>query len=114
MIPRALAALALAALAGCATQVPPTGPLDASVAPLLHVRIEEQLERLRQEPTKEPALRLVLIALKKGAKLSLLVHAAGHALELRPGEIAILESAIEHEVEALEESGLLLTIVKPT
>ena len=101
MIPGALQALALAALAGCATQVPPTG-------------IEEQLERLRQEPTKEPALRLVLIALKKGAKLSLLVHAAGHALELRPGEIAILESAIEHEVEALEESGLLLTIVRPT
>ena len=32
MIPRALPALALSALAGCATPVPATGPLNASVS----------------------------------------------------------------------------------
>lgn len=110
--------------------------------PLLHVRISEQLERLKREPTwrtgdrnaitliKEPTLRLVLIALKKGAKLhehqasgpvtiqavsgSLRLTIAGQALELRSGEISVLESAIDHEVEALEEAALLLTLVKPT
>ena len=115
-------------------------PDRPAVTPLLHVRINEQLERLKREPTwsagernaitltKEPTLRLVLIALKKGAKLhehqaggpitiqalsgSLRVHALGHSQELGPGEIVVLESAIEHEVEAIEESALLLTLVK--
>ena len=112
------------------------------VLPVLHVRLREQLELLRQEPTwrssdrnaitltKEPHLRVVLIALKKGARLhehqaggpitiqaaagSLRLSVGSQILELRAGEIAVLESAIEHEVEALEESGLLLTLVKPT
>lgn len=44
---------------------------------------------------------------------SLRLHTAGQALDLRPEEIAVLESAIEHEVEALEEGALLLTLVKP-
>lgn len=111
-----------------------------ALVPLLHVRLNEQLERLKEEPTwrtgdrnaitltKEPTLRLVLIALKKGAKLhehqasgpvtiqavsgSLRLHTAGQTLELRPGEVAVLESAIDHEVEALEEGALLLTFVK--
>ena len=34
-------------------------------------------------------------------------------LEVEVGDIAVPGSAIEHEVEALEESGLLLTLVKP-
>ena len=111
------------------------------VVPLVHARIEELIEGLKQEPTwrssdrnaitltKEPHLRVVLIAMKKGARLhehrasgpltiqaasgSLRLSAADQILELKPGEVAILESAIEHEVEALEESALLLTLVKP-
>lgn len=43
MIPRALAALALAALAGCATQVPPAGPLDASVSGALEFKATDRL-----------------------------------------------------------------------
>jgi quercetin dioxygenase-like cupin family protein len=112
------------------------------VVPLLHIRFREQLERLKQEPawrsgdrnaitlTKEPHLRVVLIAMKKGARLhehrasgpitiqatsgSLRLAIGDQVLELKPGEVAVLESAIEHEVEALEESALLLTLVKPT
>jgi quercetin dioxygenase-like cupin family protein len=117
-------------------------PERPAAVPLRHIRISEQIERLKQEPTwrtgdrnaitliKEPTLRLVLIALKKGAKLhehqaggpitiqavsgSLRLTIAGRASELRSGEIAVLESAIGHEVEALEEVTLLLTLVKPT
>jgi quercetin dioxygenase-like cupin family protein len=111
-------------------------------APLQHIRLSEEIERLKHEPTwrtgdrnaitltKEPALRVVLIALKQNAKLHehqaggpvtiqavsglLRVTIVGLALDLRPGEIAVLESAIDHEVEALEEATLLLTLVKPT
>ncbi len=51
------------------------------VAPLIHFRIEEQVERLKQEPAwlagsrnaitlvKERNLRVVLTVLRKGAKL---------------------------------------------
>ncbi len=112
------------------------------VIPVLHIRLREQLEHLKQEPTwrssdrnaitltKEPHLRVVLIAMKKGARLhehqasgpitiqaasgALRLSVGGQILELKPGEVAVLESAIEHDVEALEESGLLLTLIKPT
>ena len=42
------------------------------------------------------------------------LQAAGEPLALKAGEVAVLESATEHEVEALEEGALLLTFVKPT
>ena len=115
------------------------GETDARPSRAAH-QVREQLERLKQEPTwrssdrnaitltKEPHLRVVLTALKKGARLhehqatgpitiqavsgSLRLSVGNQILELKPGEVVILESAIEHEVEALEESGLLLTLVK--
>jgi len=106
--------------------------------PLLHLRLSEQLERLRQEPTwrtrgrnaitltKEPGLRLVLMLLGKGTKISehqaagpLTFHVltgsvtfrAGARVEsLGAGELIVLESTVPHEVEALEESACLLTL----
>ena len=112
------------------------------VLPVLHIRLREQLEHLKQEPTwcssdrnaialtKEPHLRVVVIAMKKGARLqehqasgpitiqaasgSLRLSAGGQVLDLKHGEVVVLESAIEHEVVALEESALLLTLVRPT
>jgi quercetin dioxygenase-like cupin family protein len=114
----------------------PTSPL-----PLLQISFAEQLERLKQEPawhsgdrnaitlTKEPQLRVLLLAMKRGSNLhehrasgpvtiqvvSGLVRltVSAQVLDLKPGELAILESAIAHEVEAVEESALLLTLVKP-
>ncbi len=107
-------------------------------APLLHLRLGEQLERLRQEPTwrtrgrnaitltKEPGLRLVLMLLGKGTTLS--EHQAAGALtfhvltgsvtfragarveSLGAGELIVLESTVDHEVEAVEESACLLTL----
>ena len=106
--------------------------------PLLHVSLGKQLDRLRQESTwrtsgrnaitltKEPRLRVVLMLLGKGIRLPehragwpLTLHvlsglvtfrAGNHSETLRSGELIVLESAIEHEVEALEESACLLTL----
>jgi hypothetical protein len=77
---------------------------------VFHARLGEQVERLRQEPAwragdrnaitlvKTPALSLVLLAVKEGARL----HAPGEALVLEPG--------LEHALEAVRESAVLLTI----
>lgn len=111
-----------------------------AAVPLLHVRTAEQVERLQKEPTwrtsgrnaitltKEPTLRLVLMALGKGTRLAehqaagpLTLHvlsgsvsfrAAGRTETVAPGELIVLESAVEHEVEALEDSACLLTLAR--
>jgi quercetin dioxygenase-like cupin family protein len=41
---------------------------------------------------------------------SVTFRTGGRAETLRSGELVVLESAIEHEVEALEESACLLTL----
>jgi quercetin dioxygenase-like cupin family protein len=113
--------------------------LDRPVAvPLLHVGLAEQLDRLRQESTwrtngrnaitltKEPTLRVVLLLLGKGTKMpehqaagpltlhvlsgSVAFRTDGSTVEIGAGELVALESAIEHELEALEESACLLTL----
>lgn len=113
----------------------PDRPIEV---PLLHVKLGEQLDRLRQEPTwrtsgrnaitlaKEPGLRVVLMLLGKGTRISehqaagpLTLHVLSGAVAFRrgeraetlaSGELVVLESAIEHEVEALEETACLLTL----
>lgn len=107
-------------------------------APLLHVRLAEHLERLKRESTwgergrhaitltKEPGLRLVLMVLGKGTKISehqaagpLTLHVLSGSVTFRTrdradtlgaGELIVLEAAIDHEVEALQESVVLLTL----
>jgi quercetin dioxygenase-like cupin family protein len=107
-------------------------------SPLLRLRLNEQLERLRQEPTwrtsgrnaitlaKEPALRVVLMLLGKGTKISehqaagpLTFHVLSGSVTFRAGdrgerlgsgELIVLQSAVAHEAEALEESACLLTL----
>jgi quercetin dioxygenase-like cupin family protein len=106
--------------------------------PLLHVRLGAQLERFKEESTwrtsgrdaitltKESALRLVLMLLSKGTKLaehktpgpmvlhvlsgSVIFRAGSRAETAGSGELIVLESAIEHEVEATEDSACLLTL----
>jgi len=113
--------------------------LDRPVTvPLLHVGLSEQLARLKQESTwrtsgrnaitltKEPTLRVVLLLLGKGTKMpehqaagpltlhvlsgSVALRTGGSTVEIEAGELVALESAIEHELEALEESACLLTL----
>jgi len=106
--------------------------------PLLHVRPAEQLERLRAEATwrtsgrdaitltKEPGLRLVLLLLGKGTRIpehqaagpltlhvlsgSMMFRVGGREEKVGAGELIVLEAAIAHDVEALEESSCLLTL----
>ena len=101
--------------------------------PLLHVRPAEQLERLRAEATwrtsgrdaitltKEPGLRLVLLLLGKETRIpgpltlhvlsgSMMFRAGGREEKVGAGELIVLEAAIAHDVEALEESSCLLTL----
>jgi quercetin dioxygenase-like cupin family protein len=106
--------------------------------PLLHLRLNEQLERLRREPTwhtsgrnaiilaKESTLRVVLMLLGRGTKIpehqaaepltfhvlrgSVTLRAGDREEKLGSGEPIVLESAVAHEVEAREESACLLTL----
>jgi len=97
-----------------------------------------EAEALMAEPTwqqsghnaktlvKHSDVRVVLIALRKGARMQehktdqcvtlhaligrLRVHVPGDAMDLPMGALIVLEAAIEHDVEALEDSLLLLTL----
>ena len=109
--------------------------------PLLHVLLAEQVDRLKQEPTwrergrnaitvsKEPGLRVVLMVLGQGAKISehqsagpltlhvlsgsVIFRSGGRAPTVAAGELLVLEAAIDHEVSAVEESVILLTLAEP-
>jgi quercetin dioxygenase-like cupin family protein len=75
---------------------------------------------------KQDMFRIVLIAVKKGARIPehkldgecsvqlLSGHAyldfQGDRRELRPGQILAIDTGIRHDVEALEDTCLLLTI----
>lgn len=75
---------------------------------------------------EEPGLRVVLTALKTGARLHehhtpgwvsiqamvghLRVHAGQQTIDLRAGHLVTLEPDVPHEVEAVEESSFLLTV----
>jgi quercetin dioxygenase-like cupin family protein len=78
---------------------------------------------------KQPDFRIVLIALKKGARLEehkadarISIHTlSGHTrlqlpqetIDLPAGHLLALDRALEHDLEALEESVILLTISWP-
>jgi quercetin dioxygenase-like cupin family protein len=106
--------------------------------PLLHVGLADQVGRLKQESTwrtsgrnaitltKGPTLRLVLLLLGKGITMpehqaagpltlhvlsgSVAFRVGDHTEKVGAGELIALESAIGHEVEALQESACLLTL----
>lgn len=75
---------------------------------------------------KEPDLRIVLMALKAGARLEehqasgpisvqaqrgrIRLRMAGDSVELTPGTLLMLEPGIPHEVDAIEDAVFLLTI----
>jgi quercetin dioxygenase-like cupin family protein len=120
---------------------PPARPDRPHAAQLVHFRIAEQVDRLKREPAwlsgsrnaitlvKERSLRVVLTVLKKGTQLQehqtggpftlqvvsglVRVRASGSTLDMAPGAVVALERGIVHEVEALEETAFLLTLVQP-
>lgn len=112
-------------------------PMAASY---LEFDIARELEQLHREAgwqsgqnaktlVKYDRLRIVLIALKAGSKIPehqteghisiqtvvghIRVRAQGRSFELRSGGLLALDQGLPHDVEALEESALLLTIAWP-
>ncbi|HUJ12058.1 MAG TPA: cupin domain-containing protein [Verrucomicrobiae bacterium] len=109
--------------------------------PLLFCDLEEEIAQLKEDPewherhrnavtlVKEPHLSVVLVALREGATLQ--EHRAPGAFTIvvldgavrlgidnetrtvKRGGLVSMEKDIPHDVEALEETALLLTIAGP-
>ena len=78
---------------------------------------------------REPDVRIVLLALKAGGRLAehqadatasihvlgdqVRLHLEGHIVELPAGRLLVLEGGLRHDVEAVVESTLLLTLGRP-
>ena len=105
-------------------------------------KLPKELDQLRKEHAwvdgghsaktlvKHPDMRVVLIALKRGASMGehktigrvsvqtlegrVQLKLPGEVVDLPKGGLLALEPSIPHDVEALEESVLLLTIAWPT
>ena len=116
---------------------PHAGPM---AGPFLEFDLPAEIHRLQSETTwrtgqnartlaKYDDFRIVLIALSAGARIAehktdgrITVHvvaghiqlkAAGRTFSLRPGGLVALDRGLPHDVHAVEESALLLTIASP-
>jgi quercetin dioxygenase-like cupin family protein len=110
-------------------------------APVMNFNLSKEIAQLHQEEpwlrtgrnsktlVKQPDFRIVLIALKKGGRVDehkadarISIHTlSGHVklqlpdefVDLPAGHLLALDRVIEHDLEALEESAILLTISWP-
>jgi len=109
-------------------------------SPFLEFDLTSEVERLHRESTwntgqnartliKYDDLRVVLIALKAGARIPehkangrisvqvlsghVRLNASARTFVLLPGSLLALDERAPHDLEALEESALLLTIAWP-
>ncbi|HED06314.1 MAG TPA: hypothetical protein ENI61_06495 [Ignavibacteria bacterium] len=110
-------------------------------APLLSFSIEKEIEELQKEPAwkkgdrnavtlqKDPNLRVVLISLHKGVTLHehkvegpITLFVLSGKINFIAGEdkvsaksngLIVLDKAIPHDVEALEDTAFILTIIQP-
>ena len=110
-------------------------------SPLLSFNLSAELERLRAEEhlwqagrnaktlVKYPNLRIVLIGLRPGAHMAkhhaagpisiqvvsghVLTHAAGKIFDLYQGQFLSMEVQVPHDLEAVGESAVLVTIAWP-
>src|SRR5579864_2323646 len=113
--------------------------LPGLAEPLLQIDLERELQQLRQEDSwrretgrssktlaKYPDFRIVLILMKSGTRMrqhraegrvsiqqlegQVCVHLAHRKVNVSAGHLLVLDCGVPHDVEALEESALLLTI----
>jgi quercetin dioxygenase-like cupin family protein len=113
--------------------------LPGLAEPLLQIDLERELQQLRQQDSwqretgrssktlaKYPDSRIVLILMKSGTRMRqhraegrisiqqlegrICVHLADRKVNLSAGHLLVLDCGVLHDVEALEESALLLTI----
>ena len=116
---------------------PHTGPM---AAPFLEFDLPAEIHRLQAETTwstghnartlvKYDDLRVVLIALRANARMAehktegrisihllsghVQVKADGRTFSLRPGGLLALDRGLRHDVQAMADSELLLTIAWP-
>src|SRR5579862_1051509 len=113
--------------------------LPGLAEPLLQIDLERNLQQLRQEESwrretgrssktlaKYPDFRIVLILMKSGTRMrqhraegrvsiqqlkgQVCIHLADRKVVVSAGQLLVLDCGVLHDVEALEESALLLTI----
>jgi quercetin dioxygenase-like cupin family protein len=113
--------------------------LPGLAEPLLRIDFEQELEQLRQADSwqretgrssktlaKYPDFRIVLILMKSGTQMrqhkaegrisiqqlngQVCIHLTDRKVNLSTGQLLVLDCGVLHDVEALEESALLLTI----
>ncbi|GAC1324159.1 MAG: hypothetical protein NVSMB22_12650 [Chloroflexota bacterium] len=124
------------------TSAGPDNPARALSGPSLLFDIRAELDHVRRQKAyqdagpsgrtlvKEPDLRIVLMALRNGARLEehetsgpvsiqaiegrLHVRLPDGGMELRGGQLLALEAGIAHDITALEDCAFLLTIGRTT
>ena len=113
--------------------------LPGLAEPLLHIDLEREMQQLRQEDSwqretgrssktlaKYPDFRIVLIMMKgrtrkrpqkaegriflQELKGQVRIHFADRTVDVSAGHLLVLDCGVLHDVEALEESAMLLTI----
>jgi len=113
--------------------------LPGLAEPLLQIDLDRELQQLRREDSwqretgrssktlaKYPDFRIVLILMKSGTRMrqhraegrisiqqlkgQVRIHLAVRKVTLSTGHLLVLDCGVLHDVEALEESALLLTI----
>jgi quercetin dioxygenase-like cupin family protein len=113
--------------------------LPGLAEPLLEIDLERELQQLRQEDSwkretgrssktlaKYPDFRIVLILMKGGTRMRqhraegrvsiqqlkglARIHLVDRKVNLPAGQLLVLDCGVLHDVEALEESAVLLTI----
>src|ERR1022692_4174396 len=113
--------------------------LPGLAEPLLQIDLERELQQLRREDSwqretgrssktlaKYPDFRIVLILMKSGTRMrqhrtegrisiqqlkgQVCIHLADRQVNVSTGHLLVLDCGVLHDVEALEESALLLTI----
>lgn len=110
-------------------------------APLLSFSINKEIERLKKEPSwidtdrnaitlqKNSSIRVVLITLHKNAMMQkhkvegpitlfvlsgeIIFSAEDEKINAGANELIVLEKTIPHDVEALEDTTFILTIIQP-
>jgi quercetin dioxygenase-like cupin family protein len=122
------------------SSTPPPRRDRPATAPLAHLRLPDEIERLKTEQSwiegdrnaitlaKGAGLTLVLTALRRGAVLRehrapghatlhllagrMVLRADERSLDLAPGDVVTLEAGLPHAAEAVDDAVFLLTIVE--
>jgi quercetin dioxygenase-like cupin family protein len=113
--------------------------LPGLAEPLLQIDLDRELQQLRREDSwqretgrssktlaKYPDFRIVVILMKSGTRMrqhkaegrisiqqlkgQVCIHLADRKVTMSAGHLLVLDCGVLHDVEALEESALLLTI----